>query len=130
VHLVLYAHSSLEYTDFYGRLCDVSPDGRSTNLCDGLVRLDPTLGRQQANGAWRIEVDLGATANRFRRGHRIRLLVSSGAHPRWSRNLGTGEPLATGTRRLEAAQTVYHDAVHPSALVLPVLSPYTNAARP
>ena len=37
-----------------------------------------------------------ATAHRFRQGHRLRLQVSSGAHPRWSRNLGTGEPLATG----------------------------------
>ena len=42
-----------------------------------------------------IRVDLWPTAHRFRPGHRIRLQVSSGAHPRYARNTGTGEPLAT-----------------------------------
>ncbi len=61
-----------------------------------------------------------ATAHRFRQGHRLRLQVSSGAHPRWSRNLGTGEPLATGVSMCFANQTIYHDEARPSALVLPV----------
>ena len=47
--------------------------------------------------------------------------TASGAHPRWSRNLGTGEALATGVRMAVAEQTVYHDDAHPSALVLPVV---------
>jgi predicted acyl esterase len=63
-----------------------------------------------------------ATAHRFRRGHRLRLQVSSGAHPRWSRNLGTGEALATGVRMAVAEQTVYHDEARPSALILPVVA--------
>jgi predicted acyl esterase len=63
-----------------------------------------------------------ATAHRFRRGHRIRLQVSSGAHPRWARNLGTGEPFATAINARCADQTIYHDREHPSALVLPVTS--------
>ena len=62
------------------------------------------------------------TAHRFRLGHRLRLQVSSGAHPRWSRNLGTGETLATGVRMAVAEQTVYHDKARPSALVLPVVN--------
>jgi hypothetical protein len=48
------------------------------------------------------------------------LLIASGAHPRWSRNLGTGEDVATGIRMAVAEQTIYHDAGHPSALILPV----------
>jgi hypothetical protein len=52
----------------------------------------------------------------------LRLQVSSGSHPRWSRNLGTGEPLATGVHMAVADQTIYHDEAHPSALVLPVVS--------
>jgi predicted acyl esterase len=63
-----------------------------------------------------------ATACRFQKGHQIRLQVSSGAHPRWSRNLGTGEAVATGISMKVADQVVYHDAAHPSALVLPVVS--------
>ena len=68
----------------------------------------------------RIEIDLWATAYRFRPGHCLRLQVSSGAHPRWARNLGTDEPLDTGVRMVKAAQTIYHDRARPSALVLPV----------
>jgi putative CocE/NonD family hydrolase len=123
VRLELFVRSSLAHTDFFGRLCDVSPDGRSTNLCDGLFRIEPGRGDVQPDGSLRIEIDLWATAHRFLQGHRLRLLVASGAHPRWSRNLGSGEPLATGVPLVAADQTIYHDAAHPSALVLPVVNP-------
>lgn len=121
VRLELYVRSSLAHTDFFGRLCDVRPDGRSLNVCDGLSRIAPGKGEPQPDGSLRIEVDMWATAKRFSRGHSIRLQVSSGAHPRWSRNLGTGEPLATGTTMTVADQAVYHDDAHPSALVLPIV---------
>jgi putative CocE/NonD family hydrolase len=121
VGLVLYVHSSRPYTDFFGRLCDVAPDGRSTNVCDGLFRLEPGRAKPQPDGSLRVEIDLWATAHRFRPGHRMRLQVSSGAHPRWSRNPGTGEDTATGVRMLVAKQTIYHDQDHPSRLVLPVV---------
>ena len=121
VRLELFVRSSLPHTDFFGRLCDVAPDGRSTNICDGLLRLEPGRGEAQPDGSLRVEIDLWATAHCFRPGHRLRLQVSSGAHPRWSRNLGTGEALATGVRTAVADQTVYHDGDHPSAVVLPVV---------
>jgi putative CocE/NonD family hydrolase len=119
--LELFVGSSLPHTDFFGRLCDVAPDGRSINLCDGLVRIEPGRGEAGPDGSLRVEIDMGATAHRFRRGHRLRLQISSGAHPRWSRNLGSGEALAPGVSMAVAKQTVYHDDVHPSALVLPVV---------
>jgi hypothetical protein len=121
VKLELYVKSSCVYTDFFGRVCDVHPNGKSVNICDGLFRIQPGKGEPQPDGSLRIEIDLWATAYRFLRGHRLRLLVSSGAHPRWSRNLGTGEPLPTATTMFVAMQTVYHDSAHPSALVLPVV---------
>jgi len=123
VRLDLYVRSSLDHTDFFGRVCDVRPDGRSINICDGLARLGPGDGALRPDGSRRVTVGLWATAHRFARGHRLRLQVSSGAHPRWSRNLGTGEPIATGTRMAAADQTVYHDSAHPSALILPVALP-------
>ena len=61
------------------------------------------------------------TGYRFQRGHRLRLQVSSGAHPRFARNLGTGEPLGTGTTLRAAHQEIFHDPERPSALLLPVL---------
>jgi putative CocE/NonD family hydrolase len=119
VRLVLYVRSSQSFTDFFGRLCDVQPDGRSINICDGLLRIAPGVGQLQPDGCLRSEIDLWSTAYRFAGGHRLRLQVSSGAHPRWSRNPGSGEPLATAVRLIPAQQAVYHDRLHPSALVLP-----------
>lgn len=119
VRAVLFVRSSLAFTDFFARLCDVDPSGRSINLCDGLIRVVPGTGARQADGTLRLEVDMWATAHRFRQGQRIRLQLSSGAHPRYVRNLGTGDPPATATEMRVAAQTIYHDAAHPSALLLP-----------
>ena len=62
------------------------------------------------------------TANTFKAGHRIRLQVSSGAHPLFARNTGSGEALATGTKLCAADQEIWHDAEHPSTLVLPVVT--------
>ena len=121
VQLELFARSSTPSADFFARLCDVYSDGRSINLCDGGIRIDTGMGDHQADGSLRVVIDMWATANRFMRGHRIRLSVMSGQHPRLARNLGTGEPVATATRMIVAEQTIYHDAAHPSALVLPVI---------
>jgi hypothetical protein len=106
--------SSLPYADVFVRLCDVDPRGRSFNVCDGLVSL---TGADELSAA---TVALWPTAYRFRRGHRIRIQVSSGAFPRFARNLGTGEPHATARTLRPARQSVYHDPQHPSAVLLPV----------
>ena len=116
----LHVRSSLGHADFFVRLCDVAPGGRSTNVCDGFLRLWPGRVAPQADGTLRLEIELAPTACRFARGHRLRVQVSSGAHPRFARNLGTGEPLATAMRREAARQQVFHDPAHPSAIVLPV----------
>ena len=121
-HVELYVRSSLPHTDFVARLCDVHPNGRSINLCDGIVRLAPGAGEAQPDGSLKITIELWPTANCFKRGHRLRLQVCSGGYPRWSRNLGTGEPLATATRWHGAEQMIYHDQAHPSALILPLTS--------
>jgi uncharacterized protein len=74
------------YADLFVRLCDVSPPGRSVNVCDGIVRLtghDPLAGT--------VRVSLIGAAHRFGRGHRLRLQVSGGAFPRFARNPGNGE---------------------------------------
>jgi hypothetical protein len=120
--LTLYVTSSLQHTDFFARLCDVAPSGRSTNVCDGLLRVCPGVGECQPDGTLKVEVALWSTAYRFRKGHRIRLCVASGAHPRWSRNPGTGEPITTSTELCMAEQQVFHDEQHPSAVLLPVVN--------
>jgi predicted acyl esterase len=83
-------------------------DGQSVNVCDGLFRVAPGPGEAQPDGSLRVEIDMWAAAHRFRAGHRLRLQLSSSAHPRWSRNLGTGEATATGVGMAVAEQTVYY----------------------
>lgn len=116
----LYARSSLEHTDFFARLCDVDERDRSTNICDTLIRLKPGKVKKADDGTWCITLKLHATAHRFQKGHRLRLQISSGAHPRYARNLGTGEPIGTATKMRVADQEILHDPQHPSALELPV----------
>ncbi|MEU0567285.1 CocE/NonD family hydrolase [Nonomuraea sp. NPDC005983] len=95
------AHSSdTPHADVFVRLSEVDAKGRSHNVSDGFVRLDP----RQADGVVRIELD--PIAHRFRAGHRIRLLVAGGSHPRWERNLGTGEDPATSTRLVSSHHTI------------------------
>lgn len=120
VKVVLYVTTSLPYSDFFGRLCDVHPDGRSMNICDGLIRLDPVNISLQEDGTLQIEIEMIPTAHRFLKGHALRLQVSGGAHPRFARNLGTGEPIPTATRMAICQKAVYLDADHPSSLKIPV----------
>jgi uncharacterized protein len=121
VEAELFLRSSLEHTDLFVRLCDVHPSGRSINVCDGLTRLAPGTWSRGDDGVACVRVELWPTAHRFLHGHRVRVQVSSGAHPRFARNLGSGEPLATGVRLVAADQEVLHDPAHPSAVILPAV---------
>ena len=119
-HLIV--QSSLEHTDFFARLCDVDATGRSSGVCDALRRLTPGQPAAEADGTIKLAIELWPTAHVFKAGHRVRLQVSSGAHPRFARNPGTGEPLGTATTLKTADQQIYHDPAHPSAVVLPITS--------
>jgi putative CocE/NonD family hydrolase len=115
VRLVVYVESSAPSTDWVGRLCDVHPDGRSFNLCDGIARI-----AEGANACQRAEVDLWSTSNVFLRGHRLRVHVTSSSFPRWDRNLNTGDQRAP--RHEAARQRVFHDAQRPSHIELSVVT--------
>jgi putative CocE/NonD family hydrolase len=115
----LFVRSSLAHTDFYARLCDVDPRGRSSNVCDGIVRVTPESHRADMDGVMHLTVDLWPTAYRFARGQRLRLQVSSGAHPRFARNLGGGEALATAVTLHVGDQHVLRGPEYPSALLVP-----------
>lgn len=121
VQLTLYVQSSVPFTDFFARLCVVYPDGRSLNVCDGIYRVVPGRGQAQTDGSLKIEIALWDTAYQFRPGQVMRLQIASANHPRFARNLGYGEPLATAVTMRPAIQTIYHDQTHPSALHLNVV---------
>ena len=120
------AATSAADTDFTAMLVDVDPSGYARYLADGIVRARYRRSRENAEPivAGQIEtyaIDLWATSNVFKAGHRLRLYVSSSNFPRFDRNPNTGESTAESARMVKAQQTVYHDAAHPSALILPVV---------
>jgi hypothetical protein len=117
----VYVRSSSGFFDVFVRVCDVHPDERSLNVCDALVRVTPDDFEHGPDGSTRVRFPLWPTAHRFGAGHRIRVQVSSGAHPRYARNPGTGEPPATATRLVNSEQGVLHDPAHPSAVTLSVV---------
>src|SRR5215469_7675251 len=94
VRVQLWARGSEPYFDLFARVCDVDKQGASWNVCDALASVAP--GRfELSDGARRVEFELWPMGHRFAAGNRIRLQVSSGAHPRYVRNPGTGkDPLA------------------------------------
>jgi uncharacterized protein len=114
VRAVIHLRASTGHAHIFVRLCDVDPQWRSWNVTDGILRLTPGALAEEA-----VTVPMSATAHQFAPGHRLRLQVSGGAHPRFARNTGTGEPLATGTRLVPTDIEVYHDQARPSALLLP-----------
>jgi putative CocE/NonD family hydrolase len=119
VRVELWVRSSSPYFDLFARVCDVDPTGASWNVCDALQRVSPGLFEPTTDGSRRVAFDLWPIGHRFAAGHRIRLQVSSGAHPRYARNPGTGEDLATATKLRPVDLEVCHGARHPSLLVLP-----------
>jgi putative CocE/NonD family hydrolase len=126
VRLTLYASSSAVDTDFTALLFDQHPGGFRQRLCDGIVRARYRGGMERAElmepgTVYAFEIDLWHTSQVLFRSHRIGLQIASAGFPKYDRNLNTGEDIATGTRIALAHQTIWHDAAHPSALVLPVI---------
>jgi len=126
VTLDLYAKSSAVDTDFTAKLVDVAPNGFAQNITEGIVRAryretTATANPMTPGTVYHFKIDLWATSNVFLRGHRIRVEVSSSNFPRFDRNLNTGKDAATNSALLKATNTIYHDANHPSALLLPVV---------
>jgi hypothetical protein len=117
--------SSAPDTDFVVRLCDVHPDGPSRIVADGVLRARyrRSLQRPEPLTPSRVEevaVDLWASSNLFRAGHRVRVQVTSSCWPRWDANLNTGGPLFREAKAQVAQNTVFHDAFRPSYITLPV----------
>jgi putative CocE/NonD family hydrolase len=128
VGLTLTIASSAPDTDFTGRLLDVFPDGSARTLTEGIIRARYRKGFERPEllvpgEPTEVAIELGATSNLFRRGHRIRLEVSSSNFPRWDRNPNTAAPFGEESEPKPAEQTVFHDRARLSKLVLPLVPP-------
>ncbi|HEU5379548.1 MAG TPA: CocE/NonD family hydrolase [Ktedonobacteraceae bacterium] len=126
VRVDLYASSSAPDTDFMAMLIDIWPNGFRQRLCDGMVRARFRDGMEQPGPIepgkiYKYSIDCWNTAQVFKAGHRICLQISSSAFPKYDRNLNTGADLGLTSEFTGAEQRIYHDAEHPSAVVLPVI---------
>jgi uncharacterized protein len=126
VRVELFAKSSTTDTDFTAKLVDVGPDGFAQNMTEGIVRgryrnSQQTPDPMKPGETYMFTIDLWSTSNVFRRGHRLRLEISSSNFPRFDRNTNTGDDLAHPTRLASAVNTILHDKEHPSALILPIV---------
>jgi uncharacterized protein len=127
VEVVLYAKSTAPDTDFTAKLVDVHPDGKAYNISNGIIRASSRegLGTRtpiEPGEVYEYRLALQPTSNLFKRGHRIRLEISSSNFPHYDRNLNTGEEPGFGSEMRTARQTILHDAEHPSRLILPIVA--------
>jgi uncharacterized protein len=132
IQVKLWASSSALDTDFTAKLIDLYPpspdfpDGFALNLEDGIVRarFRESLRCEKLmvpGQIYEFTIKLYPTANVFKKGHRIRVDISSSNFPRFDVNPNTGEPLNQNRSRVTATNTIFHDRDHPSHIVLPVI---------
>ena len=126
IKVQLFAASSAVDTDFTAKLVDVRPDGYAQNIQDGIIRARYRSSARQPTfitpgQVYEYTIDLWATSQVFKAGHRLRVEISSSNFPRFDRNPNTGAPLGEDTRLETAQQTVQHSADYPSHIVLPVI---------
>ncbi|HXH08538.1 MAG TPA: CocE/NonD family hydrolase [Alphaproteobacteria bacterium] len=126
ISVKLYAASSAPDTDFTAKLVVVRPDGYAQNLADGIIRARYRNSRTDPSpitpGAiYEYNIDLWSTSYVFPPGSRIRVEIASANFPRFDRNPNTGQALFADAELQAATQTIFHDATHPSRIVLPVI---------
>ena len=125
VQVELWAASSAPDTDFTAKLVDVHLDGYAHNVSEGIIRAryrnsDHRQSLITPGAVHDYTIDLGFTATVFKRGHRIRLEISSSNFPHFDRNLNTAHAFGESAEMQTADQRVLHDNRHPSQLVLQV----------
>jgi putative CocE/NonD family hydrolase len=130
----IHAASSAKDTDFVVRLIDVYPDGRALNITEGIVRARFRKGHASPPSLispgqiYEYTVKLLPMSVVFKKGHRIRVHLTSSCFPLWDRNPNTGNPIGMDAELQVAEQTIYHDREHTSHIVLPVI--HTLGDRP
>ena len=126
---VLYAATSARDTDWFVYLQDVDGDGKSSDLwtdsCGKLrARYRNSMAKPellQPGRIYRYDIDLWHTGVTIAPGHRLRVVIASADFPTYARNLNTGGNSESETRFVTASQTIYHDAKHPSHILLPMI---------
>ncbi len=124
IRMILYAKSSARDTDFTAKLVDVYPSGYVQNLCDGIIRARYRNGYMnpspiEPGKVYRYEIDMWATSNLFKPGHRIGVEISSSNFPQYDRNTNCAGERPDCIKI--AHQVIYHNRKYPSHIILPVI---------
>lgn len=126
LELHLFASTTARDTDFTAKLIDVYPNGRAYNLAEGIKRAS---GRKfiekpeliNPGEIYEFVITMGHTSQLFRRGHRLRIDVTSSDFPQWDRNMNTGNPIGEDAHGIITTQTIYHHPDYASYIDLPVM---------
>ena len=129
IKLEIFVSADVPDFDLWGRLLDVAPDGTAFNLMSpGLDVLRASYRNESIqpdlltpDKIYKLELDRLLTSNTFLKGHKIRVQLSGAFYPHFSRNLQTGESEIVSSRSQVAHLKIYHDALHPSRILLPVI---------
>ena len=128
VSAVLYASSSAKDCDWHMRLIDVHPDGTARFMCHGALRARYRQGLEKSvllnrNEITRFDIDMTATGIRFLPGHKIRIEIASSWFNRFDPNPQTGQKnwMRDEGEPVIATQRVFHNQVHPSHIILPII---------
>jgi putative CocE/NonD family hydrolase len=128
LNVKVYLSTDAVDTDLWARVLDVGPDGKAESLM--YPGLDVLRASYRDNAArkllkpgevYLLEFSHMVTSNVFKKGHRVRVQLSTSLHPHYSRNLHTGESELFSKKMKKARIRIYHDKEHPSSITLPVI---------
>ena len=122
----LFVSSDVKDTDFTIKFIDVYPDGTAYNLDETIQRVryregyDKEVFMKQGN-VYEVNLTPMSTSNLFKKGHRIRVEISSSNFPRFARNLNTGGNNYDEKIGIVAHNKVHHSSIHPSQIQIPIV---------
>ena len=127
IESTLYVSSDVKDTDFTIKLIDVYPDGKAYNLDETIQRVRYREGYDkevfmEKGKVYKVDLTPMSTSNYFKKGHRIRIEISSSNFPRFARNLNTGGNNYDETESVIATNKIHHTAEYPSQIRLPMIA--------
>jgi putative CocE/NonD family hydrolase len=122
----LFVSSDVKDTDFTIKLIDVYPDGTAYNLDETIQRVRYREGYDkevfmEKGKVYEVDLTPMSTSNLFKKGHRIRVEISSSNFPRFARNLNTGGNNYDEKVGVVAHNKVHHSSKHPSQIRIPIV---------
>ena len=126
INSTIYLSSDVKDTDITVKLIDVHPDGRAFNIDETIQRVRYREGYDkevlmEKGKVYKVNMTPMSTSNYFKKGHQIRIEISSSNFPRFARNLNTGGNNYDETKSVIANNKIHYSKKHPSSITLPIV---------